>query len=46
MFARRMYTFMAGDEILNASILYTEEDVWAEFKESCKAEAEEAGETR
>ena len=29
--------------ILNASVLYTEEEVWAEFKESCEAEADEPG---
>ncbi|MFN2511868.1 MAG: hypothetical protein ABR568_10545 [Pyrinomonadaceae bacterium] len=32
-----------ADEILNASILYTEMEVWAEFQECCEAEAEEPG---
>ena len=31
------------DTILNSSVLYSEDEVLAEFKESCEAEAEEPG---
>ncbi len=32
-----------GDAILNATVVYSEEEVLARFQESCEAEAEEPG---
>lgn len=31
------------DTILTASVVYSSEEIWAEFRESCEAEAEQPG---